>query len=136
MSPEIKEDSDCFLTVSFHILLIRLWAQKKLLKLVLDFFGQHECQFWHTVQLAESIYHISIRGAAVKILGPANGLLLNMFKRCEKKLETSRKYSKLYQFGKIYIFFKKNSKTCICHLDHCNEKTISVSQLWVSKGKL
>lgn len=24
MSPEIKEDSDCFLTVSFHILLIRL----------------------------------------------------------------------------------------------------------------
>lgn len=25
MSPEIKEDSDCFLTVSFHILLIRLY---------------------------------------------------------------------------------------------------------------
>lgn len=29
MSPEIKEDSDCFLTVSFHILLIRLCQVNK-----------------------------------------------------------------------------------------------------------
>lgn len=29
MSPEMKEDSDCFLTVSFHIRLMRLWVEKK-----------------------------------------------------------------------------------------------------------
>jgi hypothetical protein len=28
MSPEMKEDSDCFLTVSFHILLIRLCGRR------------------------------------------------------------------------------------------------------------
>lgn len=29
MSPEIKDDSDCFLTVSFHIRLMRLCEQRK-----------------------------------------------------------------------------------------------------------
>lgn len=29
MSPEMKEDSDCFLTVSFHIRLMRLWVERK-----------------------------------------------------------------------------------------------------------
>lgn len=29
MSPEMKEDSDCFLTVSFHIRLMRLCVEKK-----------------------------------------------------------------------------------------------------------
>lgn len=29
MSPEMKEDSDCFLTVSFHILLMRLCVERK-----------------------------------------------------------------------------------------------------------
>lgn len=29
MSPEMKEDSDCFLTVSFHIRLMRLWGQRE-----------------------------------------------------------------------------------------------------------
>ncbi|MEQ2173548.1 hypothetical protein GOODEAATRI_033172, partial [Goodea atripinnis] len=29
MSPEMKEDSDCFLTVSFHIRLMRLCVKKK-----------------------------------------------------------------------------------------------------------
>lgn len=29
MSPEMKEDSDCFLTVSFHIRLMRLCVERK-----------------------------------------------------------------------------------------------------------
>lgn len=29
ISPVMKEDSDCFRTVSFHILRIRLWMKKK-----------------------------------------------------------------------------------------------------------
>lgn len=34
MSPEIKDDSDCFLTVSFHILLIRLCVPEEYRALV------------------------------------------------------------------------------------------------------
>lgn len=45
MSPVMKEDS-CFLTVSFHILLIRLYTQKRKSKIEIEIEGKEVEEVW------------------------------------------------------------------------------------------
>lgn len=67
MSPEMKEDSDCFLTVSFHILLMRLWFKEK---------SSH----WSALAVAL----LSFKACEHRVTTWVHDSQLNLFTRCDE----------------------------------------------------